>query len=1276
MSLIETPRLQARDETERQRAAIRAACRTPEPECVPPLIGEARLDAETAGEAACLAYGLVERLRSERPHSFGVEALMKEFSLSSREGVALMCLAESLLRIPDSPTRDLLIRDKLSRGDWGAHVGASPSWFVNASAWGLLVTGKLVATSSERGMAAALTRAVARGGEPIVRQAMDLAMRLLGRQFVTGQTIEEALEHARPFEERGFLYSYDMLGEAALTEEDAASYMASYEHAIAAVGARRGASVYEGAGISVKLSALHPRYAYTQMDRVRGELYPRLLKLALMAAERGAGFNIDAEEADRLEPSLDLIEALAHEPALAGWQGLGFVAQAYQKRAPFVIDYLIGLAGRTKRRLMIRLVKGAYWDSEIKRAQVDGLSGYPVFTRKSYTDVCYLACAKRLLARRDAVFPQFATHNAHTLAAIYHMAGRDFRLGDYEFQCLHGMGENLYGLVAGPENLNRPCRIYAPVGTHKTLLAYLVRRLLENGANSSFVHRLVDEKVRIEELIADPVAEAASLGGLPHPAIALPADMFGAARRNSKGRDLSDAGALGELDRAIARSRETDFTAEPLLGRNPSPQPSPAQVRLGELATPRCLHPRADADGRGDDAATVATELPLPGGEGWGEGRSAGRSGAAFPASKPPAKPIRNPADHAGIVGHASAAAEADVEAAMEAAAAAAPAWAAVDAARRAEILERGADLLEGAMDRLAALLVREAGKTMPNAVPEVREAVDYCRYYAAEARRLLAAPHTPLGPAVCISPWNFPLAIFTGQIAAALAAGNPVLAKPAEQTPLIAAEAVRLLRQGGVPRDVLQLLPGRGSVVGAALVADPRTKAVVFTGSTEVARSIQRTLAARGAIPLIAETGGQNAMIVDSSALPEQAAGDAVASAFDSAGQRCSALRVLCLQEEIADRLLAMLKGAMAELRLGDPARIETDVGPVIDAGAQTALEAYLANSGHRILYRTPLPACAASGTFVAPALVEIGSIRELTHEVFGPVLHVVRFARADLPRLVGDINATGYGLTLGVHSRIDETIDFIVSRARAGNIYVNRNMIGAVVGVQPFGGEGLSGTGPKAGGPLYLRRLVRDGPPVRVDGARDEARLEPLAALAAWVEGGAGRALSDEDRPRLAEILRRYRENSLLPVEAALPGPVGEDNRLRFPPRGAVLGIADTAFEALRQFGAALATGNRFLLVEGAASNGLRERMPESLRSRIEMNAGLRIADFDAVLVSGEAAALEAAQAVAERPGPIVPVLSGSPDYDLNMLVKEKTVSINTTAAGGNASLLTLVK
>jgi len=1205
----------AQDRGEERRGAIRAAYRAPEPVCVPPLVEEARLDPALSAEVQSLAHGLVSKMRAERGHAFGVEALMKEFSLSTPEGMALMCLAESLLRIPDDETRDVLIRDKLSHGDWRAHVGASRSWFVNASAWGLLITGKLVATSSEHGMGASLSRVLARGGEPVVRKAMDLAMRLLGRQFVTGKTIEEALEHARPFEDRGFLYSFDMLGEAALTEEDAAHYMDAYEHAIHAIGsANEEPGIHESAGISVKLSALHPRYSYTQMERVKTELYPRLRKLALLSIQEGIGFNIDAEEADRLEPSLDLFEALANDSALGRWQGLGFVVQTYQKRAPFVIDTLIDLAERTKRRLMIRLVKGAYWDSEIKRAQVDGLSGYPVYTQKSYTDVCYLACAKRLLARRDAVFPQFATHNAHTLAAIYHMAGPEFRIGDYEFQCLHGMGESLYGHVVGEKNLNRPCRIYAPVGTHETLLAYLVRRLLENGANTSFVHQLVDERIPIEELITDPVAEARRQGGAPHPLIVLPGDLFAPERKNSKGLDLSDAGARAGLERTVADSTAASYKAEPTL-------------------------------------ATSATT-----GQPW--------------------KAICNPADHADIVGHVAAATEKDVEAAMAAAAVAAPRWASTSAGERAAILERSGDLIEQSMEQLSALLIREAGKSMPNAVSEVREAVDYCRYYAAQARNVLAAPHTPLGPAVCISPWNFPLAIFTGQIVAALAAGNPVLAKPAEQTPLIAAEAVRLLHEAGIPRDVLQLVPGRGSVVGAALVADPRTQAVVFTGSTEVARAIQSTLAARGNVPLIAETGGQNAMIVDSSALPEQVVGDVLASAFDSAGQRCSALRVLCLQDDIADPVLDMLRGAMAELKMGDPARLETDVGSVIDSSAQTALNAYVESRRSRILSQTPLPASSAGGTFVAPTLLRIDSINELTHEVFGPILHVIRFKRDDLPSLIDGINGAGYGLTLGIHSRIDETIDFIVNRARVGNIYVNRNMIGAVVGVQPFGGEGLSGTGPKAGGPLYIHRLLREAPPPRLEGVRDDKKLEHLTALAKWIEGGANGLLSDAESAQLSETFERYRKDSPLPVEMTLKGPVGEDNRLRFLPRGTVLGIANSIREALHQFGAALATGNRFLLRDNEAARRVLDGLPKPLRARIASAAAWDTSSFDAVLVFDKARLQEIAQSLARCPGPIIPIHHGNPDYSLEMLVKERTVSINTAAAGGNASLMTIGK
>ncbi|MBJ7534813.1 bifunctional proline dehydrogenase/L-glutamate gamma-semialdehyde dehydrogenase PutA [Rhodomicrobium vannielii ATCC 17100] len=1189
------------------RAEIRKATRAPEPDILPPLVARARLDPETAGKVAALARRLVNELRAEKKGGFGVEALMKQFALSSREGVALMCLAESLLRIPDAKTRDHIIRDKLAKGDWGAHAGKSSSFFVNASAWGLLVSGRLVSAQEAEGFGTALTRAVARGGEPVIRKALDLAMRLVGRQFVTGQTIEEALDHAVPFEAQGFSYSFDMLGEAAMTDADALAYLASYEHAIRAIGGkRRGRSIYEAPGISVKLSALHPRYTYAQMYRVGAELYPRLLRLATMSAERDIGFNIDAEEADRLEPSLDLMERLAFDPALGEWHGLGFVVQAYQKRAAPVIDWIVDLAERSGRRIMVRLVKGAYWDSEIKRAQVDGLSGFPVFTRKPYTDVSYIACAKRLLAARDRVFPQFATHNAHTLAAIYHLAGPDFRVGDYEFQCLHGMGEALYSRVVGGDALDRPCRIYAPVGTHETLLAYLVRRLLENGANSSFVHQLVDESVSIDDLIADPVEDSARLGGAPHPEIAAPADLF-APRRNSRGLDFADAGERDAFARAIEASRAIAFGAAP-------------------------------------GPASEAKDADAP-------------------------RAIVNPADIADLVGHAADATAADIEAALAQATDAASRWAETPAADRASTLERAADLIEDARPHLGSLIVREAGRTMPNAVSEIREATDFCRYYAAEARRLAAAP---LGPVACISPWNFPLAIFTGQIAAALAAGNTVLAKPAEQTPLVAAEAVRILHEAGIPQDALHLLPGAGDV-GAALVSDARVKGVVFTGSTAVAKSIERTLAERGPVPLIAETGGQNAMIVDSSALPEQVVADVLASAFDSAGQRCSALRVLCLQDDIADDMLAMLQGAMAELRMGNPARIETDVGPVIDAEARDALAAYIENKRDRVLCQTPLRE-AASGTFIAPTLLRIDRIADLKREVFGPVLHVLRFRREDTSATFDAINATGYGLTLGVHSRIDETQAAIAARALAGNIYVNRNMIGAVVGSQPFGGDGLSGTGPKAGGPLYLRRLVKDAAPPRLEGPRNEKKLAAFDALATWVRAGAGGLLGTADRALLSGVLHAYRAATPFGREVALPGPVGEDNRLGFHPRGRVLGVAETVMDLLHQFGAALVTGNDFSSLDIKAAHALCDKIPGELAAHCTMARSIRGIDIAAVLAI-DARAAEAARAASEREGAIVPVLAGPP-YPLAMLVREKTVSTNTAAAGGNASLMALGK
>jgi len=1107
------------------RDTITSAYRRPEPECLPPLIAAAALPKATMQAATALARRLVERMRA-KGHGVGVEGLIHEYSLASEEGVALMCLAEALLRIPDDDTRDALIRDKIGGGDWEAHLGRSPSLFVNAATWGLLITDKLTATHSERGLSAALTRLVARGGEPLIRAGVNLAMRLMGEQFVAGQTIDEALDNSRRWVRKGFRYSYDMLGEAAVTAAQAGRYFGEYAAAIQAIGsASAGRGVHDGPGLSIKLSALHPRYSRSQIERVHAELYPRLKVLAVRAHSLDIGFNIDAEEADRLELSLDLLERLCFEPELAGWHGIGFVVQAYQKRCPFVIDWLIDLARRSGHRLMVRLVKGAYWDGEIKRAQLDGLEGFPVFTRKIHTDVSFIACARKLLAATDAVFPQIATHNALSLATIHAIAPR----GQYEFQCLHGMGESLYEEVVGRDKLGVPCRIYAPVGTHETLLAYLVRRLLENGANTSFVHQIADPEFSVDRLLADPVEQARALEpvGRPHDGIALPRDLFGAARPNSTGLDLTNEHRLAALHKSFGRE---SWRARPMLGDRP-------------------------------------------------------RDGAA--------RELRNPADPSDVVGSVV---EATPEL-VDAACARAVVWTALPRAR-ADCLRRVADRMEARMLPLVGLIVREAGKTFANAVGEVREAVDFLRYYAAQVLDWSNETHRPLGVVACISPWNFPLSIFTGQIAGALAAGNGVVAKPAEETPLIASQALQLFLGAGLPSGVLQFLPGDGEI-GARLVANPAIAGVVFTGSTEAARSINQKLARRGRVPFIAETGGQNILIADSSALPEQLVNDVLTSAFDSAGQRCSALRVLCLQEDIADRVLPMLKGAMAELGVGNPDRLSTDIGPVISAEAKKRLTDHIA--AMRANDHVVTQDATASGLFVPPTIIEIPSIADLLGEVFGPVLHVLRYPREEMDDVVRRANATGFGLTFGVHSRIDETIERATALSAAGNQYVNRTVIGAVVGVQPFGGHGLSGTGPKAGGPLYLRRLLSACPPLPLEGLVGE-----------------------------------------------LPGPVGERNEYVLRSKGTVLCVARDPADLQAQADAARATGNRVTTDHDDP-------------------------DISAALFAGSHDDLVALTCrLAERDGPIVPVHVAP--YPLEFLVDEVSLSVNTAAAGGNASLMTI--
>ncbi len=981
------------------------------------------------------ASELVARVRARADQQTAVESFMRQYDLSSEEGVLLMCVAEALLRIPDTATADKLIRDKLGDADWKKHLGTSDSVFVNASTWGLMLTGHLVnlAEETRRDFTGAFKRLVGRAGEPVVRLAVRQAMRTMGHQFVMGRTIKEALDRADEKDNAVYRYSYDMLGEAALTQPDAERYYKAYVDAINALGNRSAAAkrrendVLDAPSISVKLSALHPRYEVAKRARVHAELTPKILALAQLAKQNCIGMTVDAEEADRLELSLDIIGSVFADWSLDGWNGFGLAVQAYQKRAPFVIDWLAETARKANRRWCVRLVKGAYWDSEIKRSQEQGLAGYPVYTRKPNTDVSYLACARRLFdAGANLIYPQFATHNAHTIAAIHHLAhGRPF-----EFQRLHGMGTDLYAEVIGEKNLNVPCRVYAPVGSHEDLLPYLVRRLLENGANTSFVNRIVDEDVSIRDLVADPSEIVRAFPSKPHPRIPLPINLFGELRKNSMGVNLANDDALRALAETV-NHHKGPWKAEPLV---------PGATNAGDT------------------------------------------------------REITNPADRRKVIGTSRHADAATIEKALTNAVAAQPKWDVLPAASRAAILEHAADLLEQRRGEFIALCVREAGKTIPAAIGEVREAADLLRYYAAMARKLFGQPENLPGPTgesnqlwlrgrgvfVCISPWNFPLAIFTGQLAAGLAAGNSVIAKPADQTTLIGYAAVKLLHEAGVPEDVLQYVPCKGSVLGKTLLTRNEVAGVCFTGSTETAWTINRTLAARNApiAALIAETGGQNALIADSSALPEQLVKDVMASAFDSAGQRCSAARILFVQDDIADKVIAMLKGAMDELVVGDPALLSTDVGPVIDVPSCESLGEHAARMDKeaKLINIAKLKDGSEHGTFFLPRAYEIPSIKLLTHEVFGPALHVVRWKSDELDDVIDAINDTGFGLTLGVHSRIDATIEHIAKRAKVGNTYVNRNQIGAVVGVQPFGGENLSGTGPKAGGPHYLLRFATE--------------------------------------------------------------------------------------------------------------------------------------------------------------------------------------------------------
>ena len=996
------------------------------------LIAVAKLAPDANARATATARALVEAVRARQQKHSGMQSFLTQYDLSSQEGVLLMCVAEALLRIPDAATADKLIKDKFSQGDWKKHLGASDSLLVNAGTWGMMLTGKLVSPTADTfaDVGGWLTRLAAKAGEPIVRASLRQGMKLMAEQFVMGRNIEDALQRADSDDQAKYRHSYDMLGEAAMTANDAERYFIAYQDAIKAISSavKPGQSVFDAPGISVKLSALHPRYELAHRERVMQELLPKVMALAEMARDGGIGLTLDAEETERLELSLELFAAVYGDTRFAGYEGIGLAVQAYQKRASHVIDWLAALANTHGRRMMTRLVKGAYWDTEIKRAQMQGFSGYPVFTRKANTDASYLACAAKMLARPEVFYCQFATHNAHTVATILERAGNGANKKQFEFQRLHGMGMELYEEVISGHGA--ACRVYAPVGTHEDLLPYLVRRLLENGANSSFVNRIADPDVSIEDVIADPIAACEGNPQKANAKLPLPINLFktsAVSRLNSGGFSFADVAATGALQAAMAAtSRRTDLVAAPLI------------------------------------AGEVMRGAPLD---------------AVNPATL----------EKIGLIEEAD-------EQLLDLALDITSKWPGMPGSERAAVLDRTADLMESRHAFFMALCVREAGKTLPDALGEVREAVDFCRYYAALARQHFATPQFLPGPTgesnelslhgrgvfASISPWNFPLAIFMGQVAAAFAAGNAVIAKPAEQTPIIAFEAVKLLLEAGMPKDAIALLPGRGEIIGAKLVVDKRIAGVAFTGGTSTAQAINRSLANREGpiIAFIAETGGLNAMIADSSALPEQVVNDVIASAFNSAGQRCSALRILCVQKDIYPRLATLLEGAMQELRLGDPVRLDTDIGPVIDREAFDMLVAHRERMAQNFkpIGQTTLPRNLPAGHFFAPCAFEIPAFDSIKSEVFGPILHVFAFEAEEIMEVVDAINASGYGLTLGIHSRIEETIRAIRARAHVGNVYVNRNQIGAVVGVQPFGGEGLSGTGPKAGGPHYLFRFASE--------------------------------------------------------------------------------------------------------------------------------------------------------------------------------------------------------
>ena len=1272
------------------RQKIREFYRIDENAAVDHILPFAEVNVSARSRAWDRARRIVLKIRDDQSGNGAIDALLNEYSLSSEEGVVLMCLAEALLRVPDKHTQDALIRDKISQGQWSSHLGSSDSLFVNASSWGLLITGSMVgyADKGKQDRFSLLKKMLGRLGEPVIRKSMNFAMKIMGKQFVMGETIDDATKRAATKEQQGYVYSYDMLGEGARTMEDADRYLKSYQDAIESIGQVALASGKNDPrrvpGISVKLSAIHPCYEFTHESRVMAEIVPKLKVLCMQAKQYNIGLTVDAEESERLDISLDIIEAVFTDTDLGDWQGFGMALQAYQKRAMFVVEWLRELTLRTNRRMMVRLVKGAYWDTEIKNAQNGGMTNFPVFTRKSSTDVSYHACANKLLDYRDSIYPQFATHNAYTAATIVELAGDDKQ--GFEFQCLHGMGDSLYDQIVAGEGIQ--CRIYAPVGHHEDLLAYLVRRLLENGANSSFVNAIVDESQPVESLLEDPVEKTQRLKKKYNNQIIMPIDLYRnenkitgldilGSRDNSKGLDLTDINEITLLKSAL-----DNWFVDNLLNKN---------------------------------------EVP--------EG----------------ANTVKNPANHSEIIGFHYQNSEDEMGAMIDKADIAFVSWSKTPVNERAALLCRIGDILERHMNELIALCIKEAGKITQDGIDEVREAVDFCRYYAARAIELSADERIEArGVVLCISPWNFPLAIFLGQVTAAIVTGNTVIAKPAEQTGLIALRAIELMHLVGLPQNVVQAIIAPGRVVGAIIIPDERIAAVMFTGSTETGTRISQTLAERGGdqVPFIAETGGQNCMIVDSTALPEQVVDDVISSGFQSAGQRCSALRVLFLQDDIADNVITMLKGALAELYIGNPAKLSTDIGPVIDQKALDALNAHsdYMNTHGKLLYQCDLFGENSSEKgknldnhfFFAPRLYEISDIDILTKEVFGPCVHIVRFNGDEIKQVIEKVNGTGFGLTMGIHTRIEHRAIELAKLSRAGNVYINRNMIGASVGVQPFGGRGLSGTGPKAGGPNYLTRLVKEKATPNEDqfnylpsqaialicdvSEKKEAvrlmnqaeiaekhwRLAELNTRISYVRQLLAKIAHVEIVDDLADDLNRTLASArdqlitiekLLKTPKILPGPTGESNRLYLENRGVIICFADEKVSFhfwVMSLVTALATGNSVVTVVTDLFYEEALAFRDKFISTGADNGVFQVAKaghLETMLTHSALAGVVVeshcdlkhymCEKLAQRSGAILPVITSEYfDKLIQRLLTEKTISIDTTASGGNTALMTLVE